>query len=73
MGAAALALAGVSTLATASQADPWQSVCTGGDIATGTYQNLWVTGAPPACKYSTVGGRVVGQCGFVLNPDTSDS
>jgi hypothetical protein len=42
--AAVLALAGVTTLATASQADGWQSVCTDGDIASGTYKNLKITG-----------------------------
>jgi hypothetical protein len=54
--AAALALAGVATFASASQADPWQSVCTGGEIASGTYQNLWVTGqcTVPAGAHVTV-------------------
>jgi len=42
--AAVLVLASVTTLASASQADAWQSVCSGGDIASGTYQNLKVTG-----------------------------
>jgi hypothetical protein len=54
--AAALALVGVTTLASSSQADPWQSVCTGGEIASGTYQNLWVTGecTVPADAHVTV-------------------
>jgi len=54
--AVGLALAGVTTLATASQADAWQSVCSGGDIASGTYQNLKVTGecTVPAGAHVTV-------------------
>jgi hypothetical protein len=42
--AAVLALASVTTFATASQAHGWKSVCRGGDIASGTYQNLKITG-----------------------------
>lgn len=44
LSAAVLALGGVTTLATAAQADGWESVCTGGDIASGTYNNLKITG-----------------------------
>ena len=44
LGAVVLAIGSVTALASASQADTWKSVCTGGDIATGTYQNLLVTG-----------------------------
>jgi hypothetical protein len=56
MSAAALALASVTTFAAASHADPWQSVCAGGEIASGTYQNLWVTGqcTVPADAHVTV-------------------
>jgi hypothetical protein len=45
LGAAVLAISSVTALTPASQADAWESVCTGGDIASGTYQNLKVTGA----------------------------
>ena len=45
LGSAVLAIGSVTALASASQADTWESVCAGGDIASGTYQNLTVTGA----------------------------
>jgi hypothetical protein len=44
VGAAVLALASLTTFTPAAQAHAWQSVCTGGDIASGTYQNLKITG-----------------------------
>lgn len=44
LGSAVLAIGSVTALTQASQADDWGSVCAGGDIATGTYQNLTVTG-----------------------------
>src|SRR4051794_3915559 len=73
--AAALALAGVTTLATASQADPWQSVCTGGDIASGTYQHLWVTGdcTVPAGAVVTVVHNVKIAPGASFHADTAPS
>jgi hypothetical protein len=43
-GAAVLALAGITTSATASGSSSAWSVCSGGDIASGTYQNLKITG-----------------------------
>jgi hypothetical protein len=43
--AAALAFAGLTTLAPAAQAHARNSVCSGGDIASGTYKNLKVTGS----------------------------
>lgn len=44
VGAAALALAGVATSAGATQAQGSRTVCSGGEIASGTYQNLQING-----------------------------
>jgi hypothetical protein len=73
--AAALALAGVTTFATASQADGWQSVCTSGDIASGTYQNLKVTGdctVPAGAKVTVVHNLKIAR-GAAFHADTAPS
>lgn len=49
------AVLGLSGLQATAQADPaWQTVCQGGDIASGTYQNLRITGACTVPEGATV-------------------
>lgn len=75
VGAAVLPLASVTTLATASQADAWQSVCSGGDIASATYQNLKVTGdcTVPAGAVVTVVHNVKVIHGASFSADSAPS
>jgi hypothetical protein len=61
--AAALGLTGLNTTA---HADSWQTVCRGGDIASGTYQNLRITGTctvPAGANVTVVHNLVVASTG----------
>lgn len=53
-GVAALLLTAAPAQATPVHASPWQSVCSGGTIASGTYTNLTITGACSIPDYANV-------------------
>jgi hypothetical protein len=70
------AVLGLSGLQAAAQADPgWQTVCSGGDIASGTYQNLRVTGVctVPAGAEVIVKHNLVVAAGGQFVADTAPS